>query len=397
MLVAKTAFGILCLLAALYVLAMNWACVITSLRNKRKGIDRHHSTVPLVSAIPAVLAAATLPQPWGAWALLLPLLDIANLNLLFAPFYLLIPLIRNRRFRMWVVMAVAALVILALWFALSPTGEGPVYQRRHLNTWVEALGGAGYGLDPRDYYTAEAAVQSAGSNAIPYLLKWIQHEEPATRQRITGPFIRILPYRLYVQLTVSLPDRRALGATHAFALMRTNAGPETVTTLVQLAANKSAPQTASRATRALALIGPAGVPAIVDILQAPQHPGRLTALAGLRTVHPTRDSVPVLIPVVLACLTDTNPFCSDFAKHVLGSMDVASDDAVTALTVALEDPAPQVREAAARALSRSRGPAQTAVPALRQLLSDPNEAVREEATNTLRDIAPSTLTNAAPQ
>jgi HEAT repeat protein len=106
--------------------------------------------------------------------------------------------------------------------------------------------------------------------------------------------------------------------------------------------------------------------------------------------------VPLLIPAVLTCLTDTNNLCSISARYVLGHMNVATDDAVTALTTALEHPEAQVRVAAAGALSRSRGPAQTAVPALVQLLSDPNADVRKEATNTLRDIAPDVLTNAPP-
>jgi hypothetical protein len=95
--VLKTALGILCLLAALYILVMNWACVILSLRNKRRGIDRHHSTIPIVSAFPAILAAALLGRPFGIWALLIPILDIANLNLLFSPIYLILHLLRKRR------------------------------------------------------------------------------------------------------------------------------------------------------------------------------------------------------------------------------------------------------------------------------------------------------------
>ena len=94
--VLKTALGIFFLLAALYILVMNWGCVIVSLRNKRRGIDRHHSTVPVVSAFPAILAAAFLGRPFGIWALLIPILDIANLNLLFSPIYLIAYLWRKR-------------------------------------------------------------------------------------------------------------------------------------------------------------------------------------------------------------------------------------------------------------------------------------------------------------
>jgi hypothetical protein len=304
--------------------------------------------------------------------------------------------VTSKRRNVVLVAVAAALVIPALWVLLVPSGQGPVYQRHHLSFWVEAIGGEHYQFNMTNYVTARAAIRSAGSNATPYLLKWIQHEEPARRRIIVGQFCRFLPERFFVPLAVSLSQRRAVGASDAFGLIRTNAGPTAVATLPQLAANKSAPQTAARAAQALALIGPAGVPAIADILQTPNHPGRLGALVGLEQSQLARDSVPILIPVVLACLTDTNTFCSISARHVLGGMDVASDSAVIALTAGLHHPDAKVRQSAAKALSRSRGPAQTAVPMLMQLLSDQDFTVRQEATNTLREIAPEALTNAPP-
>jgi hypothetical protein len=48
--------AIIILLLAGYIVAMNWGCVIVSFRNKRRGIDRHHSTVPVVFFILVALA-----------------------------------------------------------------------------------------------------------------------------------------------------------------------------------------------------------------------------------------------------------------------------------------------------------------------------------------------------
>ena len=70
--------GILLLFAA-YIVVMNWGCVIVSMRNKSKGIDRHHSTVPLVSFIFAgAFAYPLFPFTPKWWIVIIPILDIAN-------------------------------------------------------------------------------------------------------------------------------------------------------------------------------------------------------------------------------------------------------------------------------------------------------------------------------
>jgi hypothetical protein len=66
------------LLFAACIAAMNWCAVIVSLRNRRRGIDKHHSTVPLFSVILTVVALLLYPRPNKAWMLAVPLLDIGN-------------------------------------------------------------------------------------------------------------------------------------------------------------------------------------------------------------------------------------------------------------------------------------------------------------------------------
>ena len=97
--VVITVLGALFLVATFYITVMNWGCAVTSLRNQRRGIDRHHSMVPIVSAWLALCALVMWPFWPGKWVLLLPALDIANLNLLFCPLYLLPRLFRKRNLR----------------------------------------------------------------------------------------------------------------------------------------------------------------------------------------------------------------------------------------------------------------------------------------------------------
>ena len=84
--------GLLLLLAA-YIAAMNWGCVIVSVRNQRKGIDRHHSTIPLVTVLLAGIACPIWPYGSRWWAFAIPLADIANWLMLWLP----VAVLRERR------------------------------------------------------------------------------------------------------------------------------------------------------------------------------------------------------------------------------------------------------------------------------------------------------------
>jgi len=85
------------LLFAGYVAAMNWGAVIVSRRNKRRGIDRYHSTVPFFSFFLAALALLFWPRPHKAWMLAVPLLDIANWMLLFGVLWFPVTAFRELR------------------------------------------------------------------------------------------------------------------------------------------------------------------------------------------------------------------------------------------------------------------------------------------------------------
>jgi hypothetical protein len=85
MTIARFILAFAILLFAAYIVFMNWGCVAVSMRNKRRGIDRHHSTVPVVSFILAALAHLIYPRADEGWMITVPLLDIGNWSLLWLP------------------------------------------------------------------------------------------------------------------------------------------------------------------------------------------------------------------------------------------------------------------------------------------------------------------------
>lgn len=87
--VARYSGAGLILVFTVYLVAMNWGCVIVSEINRRKKIDRHHSTVALVSLFLAWCAYFVCPSSGRIWVFVVPLCDIANWLVLWLPFWLI--------------------------------------------------------------------------------------------------------------------------------------------------------------------------------------------------------------------------------------------------------------------------------------------------------------------
>jgi len=83
---ARAVLSIAILLSAGLVVVGNWGCVIGSFRNRRRGIDKHHSTVPMVSLVLSLFAYGVYPYSPKNWMFILSLLDPSNWSLLAIPF-----------------------------------------------------------------------------------------------------------------------------------------------------------------------------------------------------------------------------------------------------------------------------------------------------------------------
>jgi|SRR5215471_9630514 len=82
---ARLILSIIVLLAAGYVIVMNWICLVLSQRNKKRGINRHYSTVPFVTILLACLAYILYPYQGKKWIGVTPILDVGNWMLLWLP------------------------------------------------------------------------------------------------------------------------------------------------------------------------------------------------------------------------------------------------------------------------------------------------------------------------
>jgi len=155
---------------------------------------------------------------------------------------------------------------------------------------------------PRD------AIRHIGTNALPFLVRWVAYEPPAWKTRLSK-VAKKLPNvltgsRFFRSLTAEneLAEALAEGATEAFYILGREAVPA-VKQLARIEANHKAPRAAHRAWIAMALIGksipdsPEWVEERVHkLITQLAHPGvveRITAINSLGELGPrARQAVP---------------------------------------------------------------------------------------------------------
>ena len=89
----RFAAAVILTLLAGYLAVLNWWGVVSNVRNRRRGIDKHYSPAPFLSAVFAVCAYLASPGTQGEWILIIPAMDIGNWLVLIG---LLVAVMRGR-------------------------------------------------------------------------------------------------------------------------------------------------------------------------------------------------------------------------------------------------------------------------------------------------------------
>ena len=92
------------------------------------------------------------------------------------------------------------------------------------------------------------------------------------------------------------------------------------------------------------------IPALVSLLDDEHVPVLAAAIVALENIGPNEAAVPGLIRILAR--EDEAQYVRDYAVRLLGVLGPAASASVPALTGALDDPNPRVRELAAEALRR---------------------------------------------
>jgi HEAT repeat protein len=304
-----------------------------------------------------------------------------------------------RKRRKFALLVFCLAVLLVGGTLLWPDDE-PCYQGRSLFQWLSVFTTSAHeDCNRPECLEAKAAVRLIGTNAIPALLRAIQHEPRQSRVRamVCAGVDRLpsdlLPQRVLDWIEIEPAELRASRAVIGFEALGSNGVPA-IPRLFQLATNATYPRTAGRATQALGGIGLQALPQLLTIITNPAAPDRYAAMLPLRSFG--ADGLPA-VPILLRCLDDPSDDVSYGATSVLARMNIPEATKVAGLIRAAKEAHPPIaRATAAQVLSRFTNSASEVIPALRTALSDTNEFVRMIVTNALLRLAPSQPANTTP-
>jgi hypothetical protein len=138
----------------------------------------------------------------------------------------------------------AAILVLLVW----PREREPQYNGVTLSTWLVCCGSTNYA----DSLAAVDAIRHIGTNALPFLIRWIQYE-PGWKDSLGRKILGwpVIGNRRDVQKLIwNMTQYRANTAVNGFKILGSDANP-TLPELQRMADNSKAPETAIRATQCL--------------------------------------------------------------------------------------------------------------------------------------------------
>lgn len=311
--------------------------------------------------------------------------------------------------------ALALWVLSAVGPALAEPPEGhvePAYQGQPLSHWVEVLGGSEGPLDLlsskgatqtkdlRGGAEAQTALEHIGTNAIPFLVRWIEGDLLITTSE-HGTLELLSPVNLKRADAAWAEVFRAPGAVRAFGVLGP-AARSAIPELLRLAtnqlgawANPSAvgrravepPRSSWLALQALGAIGPDSAPVLLAIAtnKACASGGRIGALLALGTNVPA-----AALSALLQCAKESDEGVAQRAVWSLRAFGQDDPRIFATLTNVAHHSAKSVRSAALEAL---RPFGAKSLPAFLYALTDRSLGVRYSGLRALIEVAPQALTN----
>jgi hypothetical protein len=295
-------------------------------------------------------------------------------------------------------LAVAGCALIAVVTVLIWPGEKePEYQGKRLSEWLDVY----LPHFQSDLYRgmpelrgSAAAVRQIGTNAIPFLLKWVRYDRPAWRDRLIVAANRIqMPRDRKAAVIGALEDSREHRAELArvgFYILGSEAS-SAVPALAEVMNRPASPTAACNATYSLSYCGKDALPALIAVFTNRALPSKPRCWAGfsMSQSEGIRTNAGPWVPAVVKCLEEKDIRVSGAAAVVLGYWALEPKAAVPALTESLRDTG--LRATAAWALGEFGTQAQSAVPSLLTFTNHPDARVRKMVVDALAKIAPEAL------
>ncbi len=264
------------------------------------------------------------------------------------------------------IVLLAIIVILLLTYHREPSWQG-----RRLSQWMEDFGSKYAG--PGDFPEGEEAVRHFDTNAIPYLVQWIEYQASPLMQQLRG-------FQL-INKSILRNESRAIGSLRALERL----GPRAMSGLPRLArkVQRLKPQDQPRSLVALSYLGEQALPEMIMALTNRHISGRSVLTDAL---YKMGDKASPALLALQKSLHDPDPLVRGGACAVLGRLQRDPVQVIPALSALLADTEAGVRGKAIVALGNFGPQARSAVPALEKALQDPDALNCIWATNALYAI-----------
>jgi hypothetical protein len=214
-----------------------------------------------------------------------------------------------RRSRILIILAVvcvlAGIGVVALW----PREREPEYNGKKLSEWLEISASRKYN---DRWPQAEDAVRHIGTNALPWLSKWMSYESPKWKDQMARWKVwNILPRQLY--RLVYNADFQTIWAAEGFRILAPTS--EQVSDELARLANRWPKPSSTRAFVTALNLGPAGLPILFNVAtnRTGPVPLRCAALERIGAVFSTERTNTAsnfstnnvsLVPGLMRCLED---------------------------------------------------------------------------------------------
>jgi hypothetical protein len=219
------------------------------------------------------------------------------------------------------VLLTSAIVVVGLGFVLFGDRENqPQYQGRSLSSWLAIYDD----LDPTTFEEAEKAVRHIGTNALPYLVRWIQYEPPGWRTSLKGVVpAGIWDNNSFQRFIQGRAGKRAAYARNGFRILGTNA-VAVLPELERLLKSSTRPMTVFNAYSAISSIGPPSLPVFERALADTNQLYRFRIPMCLRFMA-MGDGAAAYLPLMRQALTNDDRTVRENAARVLKEMETPSE------------------------------------------------------------------------
>jgi hypothetical protein len=304
--------------------------------------------------------------------------------------------ISNLRFQGWQrrkpLFVTAALVLLAMLLWLVLAEREPRYAGRSLSEWYALWAKYSEGEDPQSVAKAEEAahaIREIGTNAIPILFRRLKFDVSLERNQFV-----ILAYKLSPALAEKMVlhlSANKIEPTSTFVILGPRAAPA-IPQLTALLYSTNDLQLSRTAAFCLIAIGPDALPTLLTALSNPKLPCcyDVAYWLGVDRILPLGTNISQAVPLLARCTICGDPRLAEAAIAAIGRIGLEPQISIHTLTNCLASTNSAVRRAAVRALAPF---GKTAIPFLLDALQDSDQLVQYAAINSLRVIAPDTLTN----